>query len=249
MSDIKGIILAGGTGSRLYPLTRVTNKHLLPVGREPMLYHPLRKLVEAGIDEILVVTGVEHMGAVVGSLGSGREFGCELTYRVQDEAGGIAQALALARHFAAGSRMVVLLGDNLFEDPLAPFLARYAAQPAGAQILLKQVEQPGRFGVPAFADGRIVRIDEKPEQPASDYAVTGIYFFDAQVFELIARLKPSRRNELEITDVNNFYLQQGLLEYDMLSGWWTDAGTFESLAHANQLVNGQSDGQSVGLGG
>ncbi|MEZ0372352.1 MAG: sugar phosphate nucleotidyltransferase, partial [Candidatus Sericytochromatia bacterium] len=151
--NFKGIILAGGTGSRLYPLTRVTNKHLLPVGHEPMLYHPLRKLVEAGIRQILVVTGVEHMGAVVGSLGSGRDFGCELTYRVQDESGGIAQALALARQFAGDSRLVVLLGDNIFQDPLTPFIASFAAQPAGARILLKQVEQPGRFGVPAFDQG------------------------------------------------------------------------------------------------
>lgn len=236
---MKGIILAGGTGSRLYPLTRVTNKHLLPVGHEPMIYHPLRKLIEAGILEILVVTGLEHMGAVVGSLGSGKDFGCELTYKVQDEAGGIAQALALARHFAADQPMVVLLGDNIFQDSLLPFVANYSHQGAGARILLKQVPDPGRFGVPAFEQDRIIRIDEKPAAPASNYAVTGMYFFDSQVFELIARLTPSWRNELEITDVNNHYLQQGQLEYDLLSGWWTDAGTFESLNQANQLCLGE----------
>lgn len=229
---MKGVVLAGGTGSRLYPLTRVTNKHLLPVGHKPMIYHAIDKLVEAGIHEILVVTGVEHMGAVVGALGSGKDFGCELTYRVQDEAGGIAQALGLARHFVGPDRMVVLLGDNLFQDALAPLLARYQAQHTGARILLKQVAQPQRFGVPVFADGQIVRIEEKPAQPASDYAVTGIYFYDARVFDLIQQLQPSGRNELEITDVNNLYLAQGELEYDLLSGWWTDAGTFESLAQA-----------------
>lgn len=233
---MKGIILAGGTGSRLYPLTRVTNKHLLPVGREPMIYHPMRKLVDAGISEILVVTGVEHMGAVVGSLGSGKDFGCELTYRVQDEAGGIAQALALGRQFAAGERIAVLLGDNIFQDPLQPYVENFVRQSAGARILLKEVPDPGRFGVPVFDRHRIVRIDEKPAAPASNYAVTGMYFFDSQVFDLIARLKPSWRNELEITDVNNFYLERGQLEYDLLSGWWTDAGTFDSLNLANQLL-------------
>ncbi|MGV3523088.1 MAG: sugar phosphate nucleotidyltransferase [Candidatus Sericytochromatia bacterium] len=229
---MKGVVLAGGTGSRLYPLTRVTNKHLLPVGHKPMIYHAIDKLVAAGIQEILVVTGVEHMGAVVGSLGSGKDFGCELTYRVQDEAGGIAQALGLARHFVGADRMVVLLGDNLFQDPLGPLVERYQAQAAGARILLKEVAQPQRFGVPVFDDGQIVRIEEKPEHPASGYAVTGIYFYDARVFDLIQQLRPSGRNELEITDVNNLYLAQGELTYDLLSGWWTDAGTFESLAQA-----------------
>lgn len=229
---MKGVVLAGGTGSRLYPLTRVTNKHLLPVGHKPMIYHAIDKLVAAGIQEILVVTGVEHMGAVVGALGSGKDFGCELTYRVQDEAGGIAQALGLARHFVGGDRMVVLLGDNLFQDPLGPLVERYATQAQGARILLKEVAQPQRFGVPVFDDGQIVRIEEKPEHPASGYAVTGIYFYDARVFDLIQQLRPSGRNELEITDVNNLYLAQGELTYDLLSGWWTDAGTFESLAQA-----------------
>ncbi len=234
---IKGVILAGGTGSRLYPLTRVTNKHLLPVGQEPMIYHPLRKLIDAGITEILVVTGVEHMGAVVGALGSGKDFGCELTYRVQDEAGGIAQALGLARTFAGQDRLAVLLGDNIFSDSLKPFVDQYLQQSAGARILLKQVAHPERFGVAAFDEqGKIIRIEEKPVQPPSQEAVTGIYFFDAQVFDFISELKPSWRNELEITDVNNHYLQLGLLEYDRLNGWWSDAGTFDSLQRVNQLL-------------
>jgi len=236
---MKGIILAGGTGSRLYPLTKVTNKHLLPVGAEPMIFHPLRKLVAAGIQEIMVVTGIEHVGAVVGALGSGREFGCDLTYRVQDQAGGIAQALGLARHFVGQGRAVVLLGDNLFQDPLQPFVAAYQRQSAGARLLLKEVPDPQRFGVPVFdADKRLVKIEEKPSQPASDYAVTGIYFYDQRVFDLIDTLQPSARQELEISDVNNLYLQRGELEYDLLTGWWTDAGTFASLAQANALVNG-----------
>ncbi|MBF2054033.1 MAG: NTP transferase domain-containing protein [Candidatus Sericytochromatia bacterium] len=236
---MKGIILAGGTGSRLYPLTKVTNKHLLPVGSEPMIYHPLRKLVAAGISEVLVVTGLEHMGAVVGALGSGREFGCQLTYRVQDEAGGIAQALALAEAFVGSDQMVVLLGDNIFQDDLMPFVAAYRQQAVGARLLLKSVSDPSRFGVPAFAQDKIVRIEEKPANPPSQYAVTGIYFYDAQVFDLIRQLRPSWRNELEITDVNNLYLARQQLGYDFLQGWWTDAGTFSSLAQANQLLSTQ----------
>lgn len=233
---MKGIILAGGTGSRLYPLTRVTNKHLLPVGNEPMVYHPLRKLVQAGIEEILVVTGVEHVGAIVGALGSGKDFNCHLTYRVQDEAGGIAQALGLARHFVGSDQMLVLLGDNIFQDSLEGAVQRFVAQKQGARLLLKEVAQPQRFGVPVFADGQIVRIEEKPQNPASHYAVTGLYLYDNQVFDFISDLKPSWRNELEITDVNNQYLQQGKLSYEILEGWWTDAGTFDSLYHANQQI-------------
>ena len=236
---MKGIILAGGTGSRLYPLTKVTNKHLLPVGCEPMIYHPLRKLVAAGISEVLVVTGLEHMGAVVGALGSGREFGCQLTYRVQDEAGGIAQALALAEAFVGQDQMLVLLGDNIFQDDLKPFVAAYQQQAGGARLLLKAVSDPSRFGVPVFEHDKIVRIEEKPPSPPSQYAVTGIYFYDAQVFELIRQLRPSWRNELEITDVNNLYLEQQQLGHDFLQGWWTDAGTFSSLAQANQLLGAQ----------
>lgn len=233
---MKGIILAGGTGSRLYPLTKVTNKHLLPVGNEPMIFHGLRKLVEAGIDDILVVTGVEHVGSIVGALGSGHDFGCQLTYRVQDEAGGIAQALGLARNFVGSERMVVLLGDNIFQDSLHDVVQRFQAQLCGARVLLKAVEHPERFGVPVFENGSIIRIEEKPQNPASKEAITGIYLYDAQVFDFIDQLKPSLRNELEITDVNNHYLAQGQLAYDYLQGWWTDAGTFESLYRANQEI-------------
>ncbi len=226
---MRGVVLAGGTGSRLLPLTRVTNKHLLPVGRDPMIFHAVRKLVGAGIEHLLVVTGVEHMGHVVGALGSGAQFGCELTYRVQDEAGGIAQALGLARDFARGP-IAVILADNLFEDDFA-FDHR-----SGAHVFLKEVADPHRFGVPAFDGDRIVRIDEKPSSPASPFAVTGLYLYDEQVFDIIDGLTPSARGELEITDVNNAYLQRGALTWSVLDGWWTDAGTHASYARANRLV-------------
>jgi glucose-1-phosphate thymidylyltransferase len=233
---MKGIILAGGTGSRLFPLTKVTNKHLLPVGREPMIFHPVRKLTEAGIDEILIVTGVEHMGDVVNLLGSGKDFRCRFTYKVQDEAGGIAQALGLAENFAGDNPLCVILGDNIFEDPIAPFVKAFRKQERGARLLLKQVPDPQRYGVAEIDGSRVVRIVEKPKKPKSDLAVVGIYFYDAQVFDIIRTLKPSARGELEITDVNNHYLTAGTLQCDRLSGWWTDAGTFDSLALANQLV-------------
>mgnify|MGYP006285885657 CR=1 FL=1 len=233
---IKGIVLAGGTGSRLLPLTKVTNKHLLPVGRKPMIYYPIEKLTGAGIEEILIVTGVEHMGDVVSLLGSGRDFACRFTYKVQDEAGGIAQALALAENFAAGGPLAVILGDNIFEASLQPAAQKFAAQGAGARILLQQVPDPHRFGVPEMEDGRIVAIEEKPENPKSDYAVTGIYFYDGGVFDIIRTLKPSARGELEITHVNDIYIRKEQLQYDVLEGWWTDAGTFESLARAGELV-------------
>ncbi|MGE5048837.1 MAG: sugar phosphate nucleotidyltransferase [Deltaproteobacteria bacterium] len=233
---MKGIILAGGTGSRLFPLTKVTNKHLLPVGREPMIFHPVHKLTEAGIDEILIVTGVEHMGDVVNLLGSGKAFGCRFTYKVQDEAGGIAQALGLAENFAGNHPLCVILGDNIFEDPIAPFVKAFRKQERGARLLLKQVHDPQRYGVAEIDGSRVVRIVEKPKKPKSDLAVVGIYFYDAHVFDIIRTLKPSARGELEITDVNNHYLTAGTLQCDRLSGWWTDAGTFESLALANELV-------------
>ncbi len=233
---MKGIILAGGTGSRLFPLTKVTNKHLLPVGRVPMIFHPLRKLVEAGIQEILVVTGTEHMGDVVGLLGSGREFACHITYRVQDEAGGIAQALGLAENFCHGEAMTVILGDNVFEDSIAPGVAAFAGQGGGARLFLKAVEHPQRFGVAELAGDRIVGIEEKPRAPKSRLAVCGIYIYDGRVFELIRGLRPSGRGELEITDVNNAYLREGRLHYELLAGWWTDAGTFASLRRAQELV-------------
>ncbi len=240
---MKGIILAGGTGSRLFPLTKVTNKHLLPVGREPMIFHPVRKLTEAGIDEILVVTGVDHMGDVVNLLGSGKEFRCRFTYKVQDEAGGIAQALGLAENFAAGVPVCVILGDNVFEDSLGPFVSAFERRRRGARIVLKRVEDPQRFGVAEVEGDRIVRIVEKPRTPRSDLAVTGIYFYDGNVFDVIRTLRPSARGELEITDVNNAYLKRGELAYDLLKGWWTDAGTFDSLHRANELVRADANAE------
>jgi glucose-1-phosphate thymidylyltransferase len=234
--ELRGVVLAGGTGSRLFPLTKVTNKHLLPVGREPMIFHPVKKLVEAGIREILIVTGTEHMGAVVGLLGSGKDMGCEFTYRVQDEAGGIAQALGLAKRFGRGGRLAVILGDNIFEKSIAPFVDAYRRQSSGAKILVQEVDDPGRYGVAVTEGNKVVRIIEKPKQPPSRLAVTGIYFYDEDVHDIISTLRPSGRGELEITDVNNAYVERGDLTFDVLSGWWTDAGTFESLRHANALM-------------
>lgn len=233
---MKGIVLAGGTGSRLFPLTKVTNKHLLPVGQKPMIYHPVEKFVEAGIKEILIVTGVEHMGAVVGLLGSGKDFGCRFTYRVQDEAGGIAQALGLAEHFVHGDLCSVILGDNIFQDSIAGEVRAFTEQGKGARILLKEVSDPQRFGVAELSGDHVVKIEEKPKTPKSNWAVTGIYFYDAKVFEVIKTLKPSGRGELEITDVNNYYIREKQLSYGKLKGWWSDAGTFESLNRVNQLL-------------
>ena len=234
--NLKGVILAGGTGSRLHPLTKVTNKHLLAVGRKPMIYYPIEKLTSAGIDEILVVTGVEHMGDVVNLLGSGKDFGCRFTYKVQDEAGGIAQALGMAEDFSQGQPLVAILGDNIFQAQLKKYVDRFIAQKTGARVLLKQVDQPQRFGVAQICDDRVISIEEKPRKPKSNYIITGIYFYDANVFDIIRTLKPSDREELEITDVNNAYIAKGQLAYDILDGWWTDAGTFESLNRANDLV-------------
>ena len=237
---MKGIILAGGTGSRLFPLTKVTNKHLLPVGREPMIFHPVKKLVEAGVTEILIVTGVEHMGDVVNLLGSGKDFGCRFTYKVQDEAGGIAQALGLAENFVGSDLCCVILGDNIFQDSIAPYVRSFKEQGRGAKLLLKQVHDPQRYGVAEIEGARVTRIVEKPKEPKSDLAVIGVYFFDSEVFTIVRGLKPSARGELEITDVNNHYLSLGTLQFDRLQGWWTDAGTFESLAAANELVLGRA---------
>ena len=234
--DLRGIILAGGTGSRLMPLTKVTNKHLLPIGQKPMIYYPIEKLTSIGIREILIVTGIEHMGDVVSLLGSGKQFGCHFTYKVQDEAGGIAQALGLAENFAQQQPVVVILGDNVFEDNLKNYADRFISQKTGARVLLKQVPTPQRFGVALLSDDKIIGIEEKPKKPKSDYAIIGIYFYDASVFDVIRELKPSGRGELEITDVNNAYIAKNQLAYDILEGWWTDAGTFESLDRANELV-------------
>lgn len=236
---LRGVILAGGKGTRLGELTRVTNKHLLPVGHFPMVYHPLKKLVGAGVRDVLLVSGTEHMGDFVELLGSGRTHGCTLTYRVQDEAGGIAQALGLAELFCGANRCLVLLGDNIFYDRLSPFLAAAAAHPDWAWVGLKQVPDPGRYGVAELRDQRILSIEEKPSQPKSDYAVAGIYLYPAGVFDIIKQLKPSHRGELEITDVNRHFLEQGRLGYTILDGYWTDAGTLESLNVANRLVYDQ----------
>lgn len=237
--NIKGVILAGGTGSRLFPLTKVTNKHLLPVGRMPMIYHPIKKMTEAGIEEILIVTGVEHMGDIVTLLGSGKEFKCRFTYKVQDEAGGIAQALYLAKEFAASDNIIVILGDNIFGDNLTPFIDNFKFQGKGAKILIKEVSDPHRFGVAEIKNGKVLSIEEKPKKPKSNYAVTGIYFYDSEVFTVIKGLKPSKRGELEISDVNNAYLKRKVLTCDVLSGWWSDAGTFSSLERATLLVEGR----------
>lgn len=243
---MKGIILAGGTGSRLYPLTKVTNKHLLPVGKYPMVFHSVFKLKEADITDILIVTGKDHMGDVVNLLGSGHELGVTFTYKVQDEAGGIAQALDLAEHFVGEDQMVVILGDNVFEDAIAPFVENFRKQISGAKILLQQVQDPQRFGVAELNGDRIMSIEEKPAAPKSHYAVTGIYMFDHHVFEIVKTLKPSSRGELEITDVNNAYIASGRLTYDVLQGWWTDAGTHASLARANELAQEVVFGEEFG---
>ncbi|WP_435922661.1 sugar phosphate nucleotidyltransferase [Paenibacillus sp. DYY-L-2] len=243
---MKGIILAGGTGSRLYPLTKVTNKHLLPVGKYPMIFHSVFKLKQAGIKDILIVTGKEHMGDVVNLLGSGREMGVMFTYKVQDEAGGIAQALDLAEHFVGDDQMVVILGDNVFADDITPYVSNFQKQENGAKILIQKVPDPKRFGVPELDGNRIVSIEEKPQQPKSNYAVTGIYMFDHKVFEIVKTLKPSARGELEITDVNNAYIKNGQLTFDILQGWWTDAGTHASLARANEMAKDIVFGEEFG---
>jgi glucose-1-phosphate thymidylyltransferase len=233
---VKGIILAGGTGSRLFPLTKVTNKHLLPIGKCPMIFYPLAKLKESGITEILIVTGKEHMGDVVNLLGSGTDLGLDLTYRVQDQAGGIAQALGLAENFANGDKVVVILGDNIFEDSIRDFVADFEKQPNGAKILLKQVHDPERYGVAELDGNKVLSIVEKPKNPKSNYCVTGIYMYDNNVFNIVKTLKPSGRGELEVTDVNNAYVHTQNLTSDNFTGWWTDAGTFDSLNHANNLI-------------
>ncbi len=234
---MKGVILAGGLGSRLFPCTKITNKHLLPVYDRPMVFYPIEALVRAGIDDILIVTGGNFAGDFLQLLGNGKEFGLkELHYTYQEGEGGIADALRLAEDFADGGRICVILGDNVVERSIRGAADAYRAQARGARILLKEVDDPQRFGVPAFAGERIVRIDEKPSEPASRYAVTGIYFYDRQVFEMIHDLKPSARGELEISDVNNMYIERGQLEWSVLEGWWTDAGTFPSLLKASNLV-------------
>ncbi|KIL38729.1 spore coat protein [Gordoniibacillus kamchatkensis] len=243
---MKGIILAGGTGSRLYPLTKVTNKHLLPVGKYPMIFHAIHKLLQADIQDILIVTGKEHMGDVVNLLGSGYEFGATFTYKVQDQAGGIAQALGLAEHFVGEDYCIVILGDNVFEDEIGDYVRNFKEQRKGAKILIKDVHDPERYGVPELVGDRIVSIEEKPKQPKSGYAVTGIYMFDSTVFDIVKTLKPSARGELEITDVNNEYIDRGELSFDKLQGWWTDAGTHASFLRANELAKDLYFGEKFG---
>jgi len=234
---MKGVVLAGGLGSRLYPLTKVTNKHLLPVYNEPMIYYPIRILVNAGINEILIVTGGNNAGDFLRLLENGNDFGLKhINYTYQQGEGGIAAALGLAEHFSDNDKIVVVLGDNIIENNIKAAADKFRAQKEGARILLKEVTDPQRFGVPVFEGKKIIRIDEKPAKPASNYAVIGIYMYDYRVFEFIKSLKPSQRGELEITDVNNFYINEGKMESDVLEGWWSDAGTFESLQAAGQMV-------------
>jgi glucose-1-phosphate thymidylyltransferase len=234
--ELRGIVLAGGKGTRLGELTKVTNKHLLPVGPLPMVYYPIKKLTGAGVQDIMLVSGTEHMGDFVELLGSGREHGCRLTYRVQDEAGGIAQALGLAELFCKDCRCAVILGDNIFLDDLTLLIKEASKLPEHAWVAIKQVSDPGRYGVAEILGNGIVGIEEKPSHPKSNYAVAGIYIYPADVFQVIKLLRPSSRGELEITDVNLHYLRQKRLGYTTLDGYWTDAGTLESLALANSLV-------------
>jgi len=234
---MKGVVLAGGTGSRLHPLTRVTNKHLLPVYNQPMIFYPIQTLVNAGISDILLVTGGQNAGDFLRLLSNGKDFGLKhINYTYQEGEGGIADALRLAEHFAESDSLCVILGDNIIENNVAEAAERFRRQERGAHIILKEVDDPERFGCPEIRDGRIVRIEEKPKQPKSRYAVTGVYFYDNSVFEKIQRLRPSWRGELEITDVNNMFLEEGTLTFSVLEGWWTDAGTFESLRRATSLV-------------
>lgn len=234
---MKGVVLAGGLGSRLRPLTAVTNKHLLPVFNQPMIYYPIQTLVNAGITDIMIVTGGNSAGDFLKLLGNGRAFGLKhLNYTYQEGEGGIAEALALVEHFSSGDPVCVVLGDNIIEGNIAAAVRSYRHQGGGAKIMLKRVPDPQRFGVPELKGPRVVRIEEKPAAPKSEYAVIGIYMYDGNVYDIIRTLKPSGRGELEITDVNNAYIERDDMTWEELQGWWTDAGTFESLLRASQLV-------------
>jgi glucose-1-phosphate thymidylyltransferase len=234
---VKGVVLAGGLGTRLRPLTAVTNKHLLPVYDQPMIYYPIQTLVNAGITDIMIVTGGNSAGDFLKLLGNGKAFGLKhLNYTYQEGEGGIAHALALVEHFAAGDPVCVVLGDNIIEGNIASAVRAYRHQGGGAKIILKKVPDPDRFGVPELDGQRVIRIEEKPDAPKSEYAVIGIYMYDNEVFSIIRTLKPSGRGELEITDVNNAYIKRDEMTWEELNGWWTDAGTFESLLHASKLV-------------
>ena len=241
------MILAGGLGRRLYPLTKITNKHLLPVHSKPMIFYPLQTLINAGIDDILIVTGGNHAGDFLRLLGNGKEFGLEhINYTYQEGEGGIAEALGLAEHFADGDKVVVILGDNVIEGNIIRQASSFRKQKEGAKILLKEIPDPERFGVPEIVDDEIVKIEEKPKTPKSNFAVTGIYMYDDKVFDIIRTLSPSARGELEITDVSNVYIREGKMTYDILEGWWSDAGTFESLLRAGNLV-AQSGANKINL--
>jgi glucose-1-phosphate thymidylyltransferase len=234
---MKGVILAGGMGTRLLPITKVTNKHLMPVYDKPMVYYPMRTLVQAGIDDILIVTGGDYAGDFLRLLANGKEFGLKrLNYAYQEGSGGIADALSLAEDFADNERICVILGDNIIEGNIRKAVAEYEKQPSGARIFLKEVDDPKRFGVATIEGDKVVKIVEKPKQPETNYAVIGIYMYDSAVFELISGLEPSARGELEISDVNNLYIERGDMAYSMLEGWWTDAGTFPTLLRASNLV-------------
>ena len=234
---MKGVVLAGGLGTRLYPLTKVTNKHLLPVYDKPMIYYPIIALVNAGIRDIMVVTGGNNAGDFLKLLGNGKEFGLQhINYTYQAGEGGIAEALNLASFFADNEKICVILGDNIIEKNIVNAVQAFEQQEKGAKIILKEVLDPDRFGVPVFEDGKIVKIEEKPKLPKSPYAVIGIYFYDAKAFDIIKTLRPSDRGEMEISDVNNAYIDMGEMTYEVLEGWWSDAGTFDSLVHATNLV-------------
>lgn len=234
---MRGVILAGGMGTRLFPTTKVVNKHILPVYNKPMIYYPLETLINTGIEDIMIVTGGNDAGDMLRLLGNGREFGLkDISYTYQEGHGGIAEALSLAENFAEGDKICVILGDNVIQGNIRKAATDFNHQLSGAKILLKAVSDPERFGVAEIRDGRLVGIEEKPKEPKSNLAVTGIYFYDNKVFDLVRTLKPSARNELEVTDLNNAYIQKGTMTYDVLEGWWTDAGTFDSLRRATNLV-------------
>jgi len=236
-TQVKGVVLAGGLGTRLYPLTKVTNKHLLPVYNRPMITYPIGCLVNAGIKDILVVTGGNNPGDFLKLLGNGKEYGVDhISYAYQEGEGGIADALALAAAHVGDGSVCVVLGDNIIEKSIKIAVDEYKRQGGGAKILLKEVDDPQRFGVPLLKGNSVIRIEEKPKNPASNYAVIGIYLYDSRVFDFISTLSPSQRGELEITDVNNLYLEQGAMTWSVLDGWWSDAGTFESLLRASNLV-------------
>ncbi len=245
---MKGIILAGGLGTRLMPLTRITNKHLLPVFNKPMIYYPIELLVEAGITDIIIVTGGNYAGDFLRLLGNGKDFGLShINYVYQEGEGGIAEALGLTRYFVGNEKMVVVLGDNILQNSIKDHVELFDKQENGARILLKEVPDPERFGVPIIEDDKIIKIEEKPKTPKTNYAVIGVYMYSPDVFEIIDTLEPSARGELEITDVNNAYIEKGQLYYNVINGWWTDAGTYESLLRAN-LLCAQKEGYDINNG-